>query len=66
MGVFVETAEQIGGFDNKYLLFGHFLDVVTERATAEIEQRWMDRLAGVDVFAKGHVRTALIYVRWDD
>ena len=66
MGVFVETAEQIGGFDNKYLLFDRFLDVVTERATAEIEQRWMDRLAGVDVFAEDHVRTALIYVRWDD
>jgi len=66
MGVFVETAEQIGGFDNKYLLFDRFLDVVTERATAEIEQRWMYRLAGVDVFAEDHVRTALIYVRWDD
>lgn len=66
MGVFVETAEQIGGFDNKYLLFDRFLDVVTERAAAEIEQRWMDRLAGVDVFTEDHVRTALIYVRWDD
>ena len=66
MGAFIETAEQIGGFDNKYLLFARFLDVVTERATAEIEQRWMDRLAGVDVFAEDHVRTALIYVRWDD
>ncbi len=66
MGVFVETAEQIGGFDNKYLLFARFLDVVAERATAEIEQRWIDRLAGVDVFTEDHVRTALIYVRWDD
>lgn len=66
MGILVETAEQIGGWDNKYLLFGRFLDVVTERATAEIEQRWMDRLAGVDVFAEDHVGTALIYVRWDD
>jgi hypothetical protein len=66
MGVFVETAKQIGGFDNKYLLFKRFLDVVTERATAEIEQRWVGRLAGIDVFAEDHVRTALIYVRWDD
>ncbi len=52
MGILVETAEQIGGWDNKYLLFGRFLDVVTQRATAEIEQRWVDRLAGVDVFLK--------------
>lgn len=66
MGVFGDTATQIGGFDNKYLLFKRFLDVVTERATAEIEQRWMGRLAGIDVFAEDHVRTALLYVRWDD
>lgn len=66
MGVFGETAKQIGGFDNKFLLFKTFLDVVTARATAEIEQRWMGRLAGVDVFAEDHVRTALLYVRWDD
>jgi len=66
MDVFVETAEEIGGFDNKYLLFRRFLEVVTKRATEEIEQRWMGRLAGVDVFAEDHVRTALIYVRWDD
>lgn len=66
MGVFVETAGQIGGWDNKYLLFRQFLDVVTERATAELESRWVDRLAGIDVFTRDHVRTALIYVRWDD
>ncbi|MEO7791063.1 MAG: hypothetical protein ABIX28_15985 [Vicinamibacterales bacterium] len=64
--VFADTARQIGGFDNKYLLFKRFLDVVAARATAEIEQRWMNRLAGIDVFAEDHVRTALIYVRWDD
>jgi glyoxylase-like metal-dependent hydrolase (beta-lactamase superfamily II) len=66
MAVFAETAQQVGGFDNKYLLFKRFLDVVTARATAEIEQRWMNRLAGIDVFAADHVRTALLYVRWDD
>lgn len=66
MAVFVETAEEIGGFDNKYLLFKRFLDVVIERATVEIEARWKDRLAGVDVWTEDHVRTALIYVRWDD
>ncbi len=66
MGVFAETAGQIGGWDNKYLLFRQFLDVVTERATAELESRWLDRLAGIDVFTESHVRPALIYVRWDD
>lgn len=66
MGVFVETAGEIGGFDNKYLLFKQFLDVVAERATAELEERWADRLAGADVWMEDHVRTALIYIRWDD
>ena len=66
MAVFVDAAGQIGGFDNKFLLFKTFLDVVTARATEEIEQRWVERLAGVDVFAEDHVRTALLYVRWED
>jgi hypothetical protein len=66
MAVFVETADEIGGFDNKYLLFKGFLDVVTERASSEIEERWKGRLAGVDVWTESHVRTALVYIRWDD
>jgi hypothetical protein len=66
MGVFVDAAGQIGGFDIKYLLFDRFLDVVTVRATKEIEQRWMGRLAGIDVSAEDHVRTARVYVCWDD
>ena len=28
--------------------------------------RWIDKLAGVDIWTDTHVRTALIYVRWDD
>lgn len=66
MAVFAESAKEIGSFDNKYLLFKRFLDVVIERASAEIESRWKDRLAGVDVWTADHVRTALIYVRWEE
>lgn len=66
MGVMAETAQAAGGYDNKYLLFKAFLDKVTAEATAEIEGRWIDKLAGVDVWTDTHVRTALIYVRWDD
>lgn len=64
--VFADAARQIGGYDNKFLLFKTFLDQVTAKAANEIEQRWKDRLAGADVFAGDHVRTALLYVRWDD
>jgi len=66
MKVMARTAEAAGGWDNKYLLFRAFLDEVIETSAREIERRWAGRLANVDVFVESHVRTALIYVRWDD
>ena len=59
------TAKKIG-WDNKFLLFKVFLDYVIDESAKEIESRWINKLAGVDVWARSHVRTALIYVRWDD
>jgi hypothetical protein len=41
-------------------------DEVIETSAREMEHRWAGRLANVDVLAESHVRTALIYVRWDD
>ena len=58
------TAKAVG-FDNKYLLFKVFLDEVASEATKEIEARWIQKLAGVDVWAESHVGTMLVYVRWD-
>ena len=58
------TGQEVG-FDNKYLLFKVFLDEVIKKATKEIEERWITKLAGVDVWAKSHVGTMLVYVRWD-
>lgn len=66
MAVMAETAKVAGSWDNKYLLFKAFLDKIVAQATAEIEARWIDKLAGVDVWTDTHVRAALIYVRWDD
>jgi glyoxylase-like metal-dependent hydrolase (beta-lactamase superfamily II) len=54
------------GTDNEFLLFKVLLDRVTEDSVKELQPRWIDRLAGVDVWLESHVRTALIYVRWDD
>ena len=54
------------GWDNKFLLFKVFLDKVIDDSAAEIEARWIHRLAGVDVWAKSHAATMLLYVRWDD
>ena len=33
---------------------------------AELQPRWINRLAGVDVWLDSHVWTAFEYVRWDD
>ena len=65
MKVMGGAAEKIG-WNNKYLLFDTFLNKVIEDSYMEIESRWIDRLAGVDVFSKSHVSTMLNYVRWDD
>lgn len=66
MAVMAKTAEAAGGWENKYLLFRAFLDKVTEDSAKEIRARWSKRLSCVDVFVESHVRTALVYIRWDD
>jgi glyoxylase-like metal-dependent hydrolase (beta-lactamase superfamily II) len=59
-------AAQIVGPDNKFLLFKVVLDRVTNDSVKELQPRWINRLAGVDVWMESHVRTAILYVRWDD
>jgi hypothetical protein len=60
-----DIAKTIGP-DNEFLIFKALLDKVTRDSVAELEPRWINRLAGVDVWLPSHVRAALIYVRWDD
>jgi glyoxylase-like metal-dependent hydrolase (beta-lactamase superfamily II) len=65
-GAVVAQAAKTVGPDNEFLLFKQVLDRVASDSVKEIEPRWINRLAGVDVWLPSHVRTALIYVRWDD
>ena len=65
MEVMSGAASKIG-WDNKFLLFKVFLDKVIDESAEELETRWIDRLAGVDVWARSHAATMLLYVRWDD
>lgn len=62
----MSTAAQKYSWDNKFAIFRTLLDGVIEQCAAEIQGRWGDRLAGVDVFGSSHCRAALIYARWDD
>ena len=63
--VALEAAKTMGA-DNEFALFKAVLDRVTDDSVRELQPRWIDRLAGVDVWLPSHVWTALIYVRWDD
>ena len=65
MAVMAEAAKEVG-WDNKYLLFKVFLDKVIEDSAQEINARWVNRLAGVDVWSHSHAAKMLEYVRWDD
>jgi glyoxylase-like metal-dependent hydrolase (beta-lactamase superfamily II) len=62
----VAGAAKTIAYDNKFLLFKVFLDKVIDEAVAELQPRWINRLAGVDIWLRDNVSTALIYVRWDD
>ncbi len=62
----VAEATKTIGYDNEFLLFKVVLDRVAHDSDAELQPRWINRLAGVDVWMDSHVRTAMLYVRWDD
>ena len=57
---------KIAGWNNKYLLFDTFLNQVIDESTKELESRWSNRLAVVDVFTRSHAAAMLKCVRWDD
>ena len=65
MKVVSEAAAKYG-WDNKMALFRSLLDPMMDECAREIVSRWSDRLASVDVYARSHCHTALIYARWDD
>jgi len=65
MKIISEAAAKYG-WDNKMALFRTLLDPIIDQCAKEIEGRWSDKLAAVDVYAPSHCHTALIYSRWDD
>lgn len=61
----MDTIQKYGA-DNKFLIFNNILEPLIEQSYQEIKGRWINKLAGVDIYGRSHVRTMLIYVRWDD
>jgi glyoxylase-like metal-dependent hydrolase (beta-lactamase superfamily II) len=62
----MSKAAQKYSWDNKFAIFRTLLDGVVDQCAREIQGRWIDKLAGVDVFVASHCSTALVYARWDD
>ena len=62
----MSTAAQKYSWDNKFAICRTLLDGVVAQCASEIQGRWIDKLAGVDVFGASQCRAALIYARWDD
>jgi glyoxylase-like metal-dependent hydrolase (beta-lactamase superfamily II) len=54
------------GPENKFLIFDRIIEPIIEQSYQEIKPRWIDKLAGVDIYGRSHARAMLIYVRWDD
>lgn len=65
MAVMSQAAQKYS-WDNKFAIFRTLLDGMVDQGAKEIQGRWIDKLAGVDVFCASHCRTALVYARWDD
>jgi glyoxylase-like metal-dependent hydrolase (beta-lactamase superfamily II) len=54
------------GPDNRFLIFDRIIEPIIDQSYQEIKSRWIDKLAGVDIYGRSHARAMLIYVRWDD
>jgi glyoxylase-like metal-dependent hydrolase (beta-lactamase superfamily II) len=54
------------GPDNKFLIFDRIIQPIVDQSYEEIRPRWIDKLAGVDIYGRSHCLAMLIYVRWDD
>ena len=51
---FMEIGEQVGGFENAWLVFDTYLNTVTDRVVAEVLPKWDGKLAAADVFTRSH------------
>ena len=42
------------GFENPYLVFQIYFDTINQQCSDEVVPKWIDRLAGVDLFTYDH------------
>jgi len=52
--LFSKVAQQVGHFDNPWLLFSKYIDAVNEKCTQTLLPKWESRLGGAGVFMSTH------------
>jgi glyoxylase-like metal-dependent hydrolase (beta-lactamase superfamily II) len=62
---FMGVAEQVGGFQNAWLVFDTYLNAVAEKVAEDVLTRWQGRLAAVDVFTRSHAWEVVERLRID-
>jgi hypothetical protein len=56
----VGEATKTVGWDNEFLLFKVLIDRVACDSIADLQPRWINRRAGVDVWLDSHIRTVIL------
>lgn len=62
---FMGVAEQVGGFENPWLIFDTYLNSVTDAVVAEVLPKWEGKLAAADVFTRSHAWEVVERLRVD-
>ncbi|MFQ5968354.1 MAG: MBL fold metallo-hydrolase [Acidimicrobiia bacterium] len=51
---FMGVAEEVGGFENAWLVFDTYINAVTDKVVEDVLPRWDGKLAAADVFTRSH------------
>jgi hypothetical protein len=62
---FMGVAEQVGGFENAWLVFDTYLNSIADAVTAEVLPRWQGKLAAADVYTRSHAWEVVERLRLD-
>ena len=62
---FMTVAEEVGGFENAWLVFDAYLNAVTDDVVEHVLPRWTGKLAAADVFTRSHAWEVVVRTRVD-
>ncbi|MCH8992208.1 MAG: hypothetical protein IIA44_10730 [Acidobacteria bacterium] len=62
---FMGGAEQVGGFENAWLVFDTYLNSIADAVTAEVLPKWQGKLAAADVYTRSHAWEVVERLRLD-